>query len=339
MHKLKFNIESESEDKRIPLALASKVMGDVQSLLYHAGGYLVSKEMRLQGYPDKRLLNKFTLYVGGSSAETVETSTSKPSTSGFGNIVDDAAELVVETLMSIGSGTGGYWADDKFTHPIYRNQIVADVITLHDHLSEYPGYYLTFGYNGEAQRLGEIDVDKLVEYVKKKGRTSAGATVGIIHVAQTKSRGSLVSLDTGYGKAKLAFFDAASRTAAEAMADKGAVIVAGTMTYSKDNVLTEITQAGGVTAFDNIKFRRMISSSGDVELKAPVEATVEYNGGAWILKNENLGIFSSKPDWDTAVQSFHDYFVFLWEQYSSKPEEDLDEEEAEIKEELLKLVM
>lgn len=330
MHKLKFDVQSESDDKRIPLALASKVMGDVQSLLYHAGGYLVSKEMKLQGYPGKELLNKFTLYVGESSSETVESGTTRPSTSGFGNVVDDAAALVGEILDNMDKPGAGPWADDKFTHPIYRNQIVADVITLHDHLMEYPGYFLSYGQGNERKRFGDVDVDGLLDYVKKKGRIGAGSALGILDVTQTK-KGNTFALDTGHGKARVTFFDTNSRVAAEAIAESGPIILSGEMSYSKDNILTEMTSAGSAVLFNEIGFNRMISMNGDVKLKTPVYASVEFNGGAWVLRNDDLGIISSKPEWDSAVQSFHDYFVFLWNQYFVTEDGDLDEEGVEVK--------
>jgi len=333
LRKLKFDIESETDDKRVPLALASKVMGDVQSLLYHAGGYLVSKEMRLQGYPSKELLNKFTLYVGTPGAESIDSSTTKPSTAGFGNVVDEAADLVKEILDNMGGPGAGPWADDRFTHPIYRNQIVADVVSLDEHLSEYPGYSLTYGREGDMERFGGVDVDKLLEYVKKRGRIGAGTALGMLKVTETR-KGNAIALDTGDGMARITFFDANSRAAAETHADSGPVILSGELSYSKDNLLVEITRAGSVTPLNEIGFSRMVSMDGDVKLKSPVRATVGFDGGTWVLRNDDLGIISSKPDWDSAVRSFHDYFVFLWNQYFVAPGGDLDEEGLEVKEAL-----
>ena len=88
----------------------------------------------------------------------------------------------------------------------------------------------------------------------------------------------------------------------------------------------------------SIKFRRVISASGDVSLKVPVEANVEFRDGKWILTNKDLGIMASKNRWDDAVTDFHDYFIFLWTEYKDKDAAMLDDEEREVKDSLNALV-
>jgi len=77
----------------------------------------------------------------------------------------------------------------------------------------------------------------------------------------------------------------------------------------------------------------MISADRDIPLAASVEANVSYDTGStlWKLTYPDLGISSSDQDWDVAVAGFHDYFVFLCDNYLTK-EGDLSDEEKEVKE-------
>ena len=84
-----------------------------------------------------------------------------------------------------------------------------------------------------------------------------------------------------------------------------------------------------------MKFHRLVSGTGGVSVSTPVEAEVSFKNNKWILSNEDLGIMSSSDSWDSAVQSFHDYFVFLWSQYTESDDEGLSEEELEVKSALL----
>lgn len=325
----------EGDEGNVPVALAGQVMVDVQRILGDIGEYLVAKELRIQKSLHPDLLTRFVLFLNETGGISLGSSTIAPQTEGYGNIVDDAVTLMEETLDALGSGIGGYWMEDHFNDPIYRNQIIYDIMALYRHLNAYSGYSLLYGADG-SKKLGTVNVEKLEAFIKNKGFTANGATLGIISISQSKSRHDSVSLICGDDKTKLYFADKASETATKAYAGQP-VIIGGKMSFSKDGNLLEIRDAGGVTPVSSIKFRRMISGDGDVTLKSPVVATISYDNGIWSLKNEDLGISVSKETWDEAVQSFHDYFIFLWIQYAD-PEAEISEEETEVRDYLLSLV-
>lgn len=332
------NVVSENEDKRVPVEIAGKMMVDIQHLLMHVGEYLMSKELRIQGKLEPRLSNKFTLFVDSSGSISLNASSYVPETKGYGNIVDDAVTFMERTLDALGAGTGGYWMEDNYANAIFRNQVIYDVVKLYEDLNEVPGYALMYGSSDCLKKLGKVDTDKMAHFVEDRGLTANGATLGLIGEIASKSKGSILTFNTGTRDIKISFESEESRKAAEIFVDGEPVVIAGKLIYSEDEQLAKIENAGGVTPIPVIKFTRMISATGDVELKAAVEATVKHAKNKWTLTNEDLGIEVSKPEWDTAVQQFHDYFVFLWTEYSEKKDEDLSEEEKEVKDSLLKLV-
>jgi hypothetical protein len=77
----------------------------------------------------------------------------------------------------------------------------------------------------------------------------------------------------------------------------------------------------------------MISAGSDIPLAKPVVASVKYeiSTTTWKLSYPDLGISSSDQDWDTAVAEFHDYFVFLCDNYLTKDSGELSDEEKEVK--------
>jgi hypothetical protein len=68
-------------------------------------------------------------------------------------------------------------------------------------------------------------------------------------------------------------------------------------------------------------------------LAVPIEVTVEYDPKSmiWKLTYPDLGISSSDQEWDTAVAGFHDYFVFLCDNYLSDEGKELSDEETEVR--------
>jgi hypothetical protein len=182
-----------------------------------------------------------------------------------------------------------------------------------------------------------VDVQKMAAFVREKGNIGVGATIGLISAQQSKSKGTRLSLISGDSRARLTFADRDSENAALALADKGPVMIGGRLVVDDDGNLTEILDAGGVTAAENIMFRRLLAANGDIVLSQPLRANIIYDSGKWTLKNPETGISVTHDSWDETVQAFHDQMVFLWVEYADSDKQ-FEGEEAEIRDYLLSLV-
>lgn len=323
-------IPKEGEDK-VPVEVAGNVMVDIQSLFRHVGEYLISKELRLQNKIDSNLSDMFELFIDPSSGISLRSSP-KISTSG---IVDDALALLERTLISMGSGAGGYWIEDNYVDPRFRKLIADDIITLAEGLRDR--FYIKFVADSV---FDNVDIEKIEKYIAGLGMSYEDATCGVIKAANSKSgkhRG--LRLVIGDDSARLSFSSPEAENEAAALADK-TVITAGRIKFSEGHI-SEISGIGKTVPFEVVKFKRMISSEGDVSLTVPLEIDINFDvaKNEWVLKNEELGISVSKSDWDLAIMSFHDYFIFLWNEYTSKEESELSDEEKEVKGFLLGLVV
>ena len=324
------NVISEKEDKRVPVSLAGQIMVDIQDLFRHIGEYLVSRELRLQEAVPAKLSEKFTIYMDKSGGFALDASTYTPETSGYGNVTDDALKLLEATLDTLGSGTGGYWVDDNFKDAIYRNQIVIDIVALYQDLNDREGYSLMYGSGPELKRFGKVDVDKMAKYIGERGMSVNGVTVGVVNIRP----GSRSILDLGDKNVRLTFAD----SKLENGLGQKPYIVAGKINYSEEGRISSVENVYEIVPADIIKFRRMMSSTGDVSLKVPVDVKVAFKDGKWTLSNMDLGIMASNSNWDAAVTSFHDYFIFLWTEYKDKDPNGLSDEEKEVSEALNALV-
>ncbi|NLN71427.1 MAG: hypothetical protein GX137_01365 [Thermoplasmatales archaeon] len=332
MSKFTVNVVSKGDDKRIPVRLAGQILVGMQELLYNIGEYVISRELRAQGPVDRGLLDRFTLYIDSAGGMGMKATSDRPDTSGYGNVVNDALELLESTMDALGGGTGGYWMEDHYSDPFYRTAVIYDILALDACITGDGEYSLVYG-SGRTREFGRPDREKLLTFIKEKGMTAEGAAIGIMQSVPSKSKKNLVNLMQNGRSVKLRFADGSPGRMLSGPAE-----VHGILRYNDENILTEIYRAKEAEPLETVSFRRMISANGDVELKAPVKASVSYQDDTWMLKNEDLGIIISKPDWDSAVQSFHDYFVFLWVHYTQNAGGDFGDEEKEIRETLLSLV-
>ena len=328
MRSLEFSVLPKDGESSVPVALAGKVMVSVQSLFTHIGEYVLVKELRILETVDVRLASIFDLTMNRTSGVSIGSSV-KFSTSG---IIEDAMLLFERTLISMGSGAGGYWIEDTFSDPRYRKLIADDIIELASVLRNHR-FYVKFS----ADAVFDIDdIEKIQLYINNLGMSCDGAVCGVVRAVRSRSgKGDKVGLSCGSGNARLSFNDPALEKDAFGFSDK-AVIVAGKVTYI-GNVPSEVSGIGKIMPLETMRFRRIISADGDVVLTNAVPVSVRWDGENWILKNSDLGISVRKDHWDSAVVAFHDQFMFLWNEYSEF-KEGMSGEEKEVHDYLMSLM-
>jgi hypothetical protein len=322
-------VRSEKEDKRIPIAVASDVMFDIQLLLTHIGESFISEEFSSYGRPEEALMDRFTLYIDPDSGGI---SFKASAGRGKSTLMDKAVALLIATLEKMGSGSGTYWIEDTFRDPVYRCMVMYDLIQLSKHMSPERGFSLFFSLDGKERRFVPIDIDKAETFLAKNGRAANGSTPGILNGIQTKRSTPMFGFTVGNDRVKISF----RSKDVEGEATKhinGAVLIKGMLRYSDDGELIEVSDISSVEPFVKKEFIHMISAQRDVPLIKAIDAVVKYDpsGMVWKLSYPELGISASDQDWDLAVAGFHDYFVFLCDNYLTKDDNELSEEEREVK--------
>ena len=301
-------------------------MFDIQLLLTHIGESFISEEFGSHDRPDDPLTERFTLYIDPESGGiSFRTSPGK----GQSTLTDKAMRMLITVLERMGSGSGTYWMEDTFNDPCYRSMILYDLIRLSEHVSVERGYTLMFGSDGAGTKFTPMDVEKARTFLEKNSRSAQGSVTGMLNSVVSKRNVPVYGFTVGNERVKISF-----RRDAEDAASKYAgrpVTVKGTLKYSVNGELQEVSDVVSAEPFDKKTFTHMISAERDIQLAKPLEASVSYDGNAWKLSYPDLGISVTNNEWDTAVAEFHDYFVFLFDNYSSKDDNELSEEEKEVK--------
>jgi hypothetical protein len=322
-------VRSEREDKRIPIAVASDVMFDVQLLLTHIGESFIAEEFGSHDRPAEGLAERFTLYIDPDSGGiSFRTSAGK----GRSALMDKAVAKLVATLDKMGSGSGMYWMEDNFRDPRYRCLVLYDLMQLSKHVAVKKGFSMFFDADGSEKRFEPMDLDKAQAFLDKNGRVSRGSVAGILNGVQSKRNAPLYGFVVGDDRVRISFRSKDVESEASRCVN-GAVVVKGVLKYSDDGELLEVSDIESVEPFNKKIFRHVISADRDIPLAISVEAGVGYDSGPmlWRLSYPDLGISASDQDWDTAVAGFHDYFVFLCDNYLARDEAGLSDEEREVR--------
>ena len=327
MQPFNFRVVADDESEGIPIAVAGQTVVDIQNLLTDIGRDMIRAELRLQNGIPNEILDKFVLKTGGQSKNGLGTKSADHAD----GLIDDAMAKLCKMLGFFGQGGAGAWMDTEVFDPFERSNAARDLIVLNDHLS---GYVLKYGRDGKEDEFRKLRRDKLQEYVRK-GNACRGLAVGALSYDPKKGRWSF--RNSGNTIPVTLSKSAPSDTARRLSGDK-VVVVRGSIRRGQDDSIVGIDGIDAIEELKVVNFLRIISSDRDVPLLNAVAAVPSYeaSGNRWNLKYGPLGMDISKDSWDSCVQAFHDYFVFLWKTYAESDAE-FTGEEKEVRELLLSM--
>ena len=312
----------------VPIAVAGQIMVDVQKVITDIGCMIVRLELRIQNEIPQKLVRKFDLTIGGDTDDGLN---SKPS-EGNDDALETALDALCATLDFLGKGAVGTWMTDTFEDDRSRAIIARDLIDLTDHLN---GYALEYGPEDQLSRFEGLDREKILPYTVMKNEVSAA--VGVISRDPIKRNHWNISNDQYIEP--ITFDRNIVPTDIPSFASAGPVIVIGIVNRGEKGHILSIDKISGCYTIPELKFHRITASNGDRILLNPIVAKTGYDPDTdtWSLKNDILGVNVTKPSWDECILTFHEYVIFLFENYVDS-KGTFEGEEKDIQEYLLSLL-
>jgi hypothetical protein len=319
-----FKLVPGEEDARVPVAVVGRLMVNIQSLLSHIGRYLVTDELSLQGTISKNFLPRFTLCV--DDTDGIISSSVDLRYEYSGTFLDDALAVLIK-IMDIACSSSPEDISDIIRNPRHMLRIKDDIIKTFRDLEDFE---LVYGID-EDLRTFNCNSDALEEVTG----LSFENVVGVICKTQEGS----ICLFNRNSNIPLTLDDNLSEDEITQYLTKEVCVVSGTVVRGNDCLIKEVTNVCAVSELPYLAFDRIISAERDFKLTEPIVANLNFdrNSHTWTLSSDLLGVSVSKHDWDIAVTEFHDHIVFLWEIYAEESNEDLSDEEIEIRDRVLSL--
>lgn len=315
-------VDAEDEGAEVPVLVAGQIMIDVQNLLTDVGCLMVRQELRTQSRLPDGVADRFTLKIQGGAGAVGSKAQSG------GTLLEDALAETVSELDRANMASAMQGEPDGHIEAEGRRRIASDILALQKHLE---GRIMMYGIGDDMRRFRVNPRRGLEDEASLDIGSVQSAVVGIL--SRDPVRHGRWVLSNGIDSFPAVFSDSYTGEVASKQVGGSPAIVTGYVTLDADGRITSLKDIIGCYPFPSLKFHRAITKDRDIPLLNPVEAVVGFNQAkkAWTLVNRDLGISVSKPSWDEAVASFHEYFVFLWETYVETEEEfqgeELDERE------------
>ena len=321
-------VPQDGGDGKVPITVAGQTMVDVQNVLTEITSTLLRTEFRLQGELPSGILDRYMLTIGGSGSGDIG---SNPGRDGR-PMLEACLDTFCYTLDFMGKGVIGNWMVENFIETLGRRRIGEALVRLADNLK---GYTLMYGEPGQEREFKALNREKLMAQIDAdSARTQNSACIG--KMLRDPAKKGKYLLTNGAFTIPAEFATNISVQGKEASVDSGLIICVGKSNNDHDGMVTSMKEVTGIHLLPEVRFNRVISATRDIEMAVPLPAAVSVSkdGRNWNIRNDDLGIDITKNSWDECVLAFHDYFVFLWENYAESDEE-FEGEEQEIKELLI----
>lgn len=329
MHSYGFKVvPPEGGDGRIPVHIAGQMMVNIQSVLTEIASTILRTEFRSQGDLPVGIVSRYMLTIGGTDKGGVG---SDPGQDGR-ELLEGCLEMLCYTLDFMGKGVIGTWMTDNFKESLGRRRVAEALVKLADDLD---GYTLVYGEAGKERTFTKLNRDKLMDQIHTdSARTQNVARIGRLQ-ADPVRKGKYL-LTNGAFTIPADFANIVSPQGKSAAVDMGLGVFLGNGEMDHSGSIVSMKSIEAVHPLNEIQFTRIISSTRDIKLAVPIKGffSVDRTGKNWTGRNDDLGIDVTKNSWDECVLAFHDYFVFLWENYVESGEE-FEGEEKDIRDLLI----
>lgn len=307
-------IEGDGDD--IGAGEVGKVLKGIQDTVYDIGEYVFSGTYRKSGRRNPIIQKRTKLYF-----EKFERGSFSAALKGEDQTAIYGKTLIEESVGLVGDifGSLNNLPSDDTGNNIY--QIIDDPLQisriLNDILDFWPGgdnsYELEV--NTYEHKIGRLDREKkasISNLAKVDTITKLEKTFGVLSAVRYVPKQTF-EIRGPDGNIKCKYIDK-HRDKIESMKEKP-VFVFGDVKVDRIGNIKEIMEINDIQLMDKIELPRILTDEGELDLKEPTIAEVDFEDNNWIFSNSFLNIIASGKKYDEALTSFQEHFYYLYETY------------------------
>ena len=290
-----------ADGKGVPLAVAGKIMIDIQNLISDIGCSQIKTKMRLFNSMPQELSDKFVIKINKITDKGIGSGTGE----GGKYLTEMASDTLQETLQYLGSGITETWMEDHFPDSFYRSRIARDLIELCDDLS---GYELRYFIDKETFSFKTLDRKNLSKYIGSNV-PSREQMIGYVSMDPRSRKMTFLSSD------KPVYL---SKAVGDRFSQGKIYLVMGTASKDSSGKIISLSSVDFMSVADSISFRDIITPDRYIRLanNVPVAISYDKNRKVWEFFCETINLGVSSPTWDDGIVLFHKKFAEMWDLYT-----------------------
>ncbi|RQW78528.1 MAG: hypothetical protein EHM14_11705 [Methanothrix sp.] len=330
-----------SDGEKVGLEDAGKLLISLQDLAWHTGSFLEGQPFSEGGRLKKLILDNYCLQIksmhSGSVVVEVEPAIQhgQSELDSFQKFLPPGPRVItkITDLIEAVEGDDGRDLEDVIPDFAYRSRLLLDVLNLHP---KRPGYTLYF--EGQGDRVFKMDssnrsrIEELV--LQRKKQTGEEIRLGLL--ADLRVDPEKVMKIERIGEKFQAFYPSELEANARELLGHPIKVTGRAERFSGSPKIKNF-YVDKIEPFESYALEEFEIDSHHFMPKKPIEITVEYDDGLWILSLPYIDAVGYSNDYYEAEDLLHDYLEELWSEYVTCPEEELGETGKLLREMLLDL--
>jgi len=299
-----------------------KVLTGLQDTIYHIGEYKFMRgSYRGQGKRDpvieKRTKLIFKTFRPGSFIADLQGSDMQQALIGR-PLVDDSIETLGVIFGSINGGDIDNMKlvlENEIKNPYYRSRILKDIVYY------WPGgennYQVQFATPSfKSNILKNENRPKINSLITVETKKEIGTVFGYLAKAETGQK-NVIEIFGPYGKIKCSFSDKHKDTIRKFW-DR-IVDIEGEIKVDGLGDITEIPLIKNIHLKTTYTLERVIAETGEIQLKSPLDFSINYANKQWTFEHDALNIIVSNKSFETALTEVQDDIIALYDHYCINP--------------------
>ena len=331
----KFRLRIEFRDGKTPAPVmeVARILSRVQSLVYHIGDSLIGSDFRQRGSPPAPVIKRCRLvfdevkigsFDAGLKVEDAQTLIDGPSL-GESSILlfRDISEKIEE------EGDPERFVRESIPDPRHRSRIIGDFAEIWPSSDDEYEVNLRFPSKPivKMSRERRLVLDGLRCRPSMQEKTSVVGVLATLTVAPKARKEMFIIGPDGRIRCSMSR-EFAGR--AKKLIWKP-VRAYGEAEFDSAGDIVQLVEVSRIEPFSQLNLKRVFYDDQELRLKQPVEVEVDYQDEMWVMKNEDLGIYSVSESYDDCLSEFQSDFLFVWREYGNASDRKLSKSARALK--------
>ncbi len=336
--RLKLQKRSKTGTGYVPVDIIGNYLIRMQNLVNHCGEYLSEKPFRTQGKTSSDIQKKCRLLMKDAEISSFDQCLVLEDSQSvlFGNKLGvEAIGLSADLLNSVGKKDTDE-IHKKIDNSRYRNRLIKDLNAM------IPG-------RGEGVDLivNTMDTDKItlryenkafLKQILKSTKNEDIELIGILSEMRVTQGLKKVELTSPEGKIKIRYPKDKMNDLIEVMKKGQPIKITGIAKIREDDTIEILEKIHDIREIRSISRHRIVLKDFDMKLRNPLDLNLEYKDDQWIMKNEELGIFSQNKDYKLCLKEAENEFAFIYGEYVDAPDNELTNDALKLKSLLISMI-
>lgn len=242
---------------------------------------------------------------------------------------EESVDLCSEMFSTIDKGGDlENYMNERIDNPMFRRRILSDISSLIPSGSDK--LYLDYR-SGPSKSILHSGHKKMVKSILSSSRQVKITITGILSQMRVTQGPKNIMMVGPEGRTRISYSPDTEAGLFDALYRRTPVKISGIALMKGDGRIERMVSIEKTESIEKVEKNRILVDDVYLTLKKPLELLLDYSDDMWIMKNEELGIYSQCKDYNKCLEEAEEEFVFIMKEYLDEPDKSLTKDAISLK--------